>query len=161
MDQSLKTPATRQLEEQGIPFRIFVHPGPIRSLEQAALERGQEPDQVIRSLLFRLEKDEYVMVLIAGKRQVSWPMLRQYLGRSRLTMASEAEVLQVTGYPTGAVSPFGVSQRIRLLADRSVFVPAEISIGSGLRGVALILQQDDFRNALVNCEVVDLVSSTT
>src|SRR5919199_1777647 len=102
------TPVTRALDALRIPHRVFVHPGPVSSLEQAARERGQSPDQVIRSIVFRLAKDEYVMVLIAGERQVSWPTLRRYLGQSRLTMASEDELLAATGYPMGAVSPFGL-----------------------------------------------------
>jgi len=79
------TPVTLALDSLGIPYRTFTHPGPIASLEQAAQERGQQPDQVIRSILFRAAKDEFVMVLVNGARQVAWPALRKHLGQSRLT----------------------------------------------------------------------------
>ena len=69
---------------------------------------GQSPDQVIRSIVFRLSKGEYAMVLIAGARQVSRQTLPRAVGQSRLTMASEEELLRVTGYAMGAVSPFGL-----------------------------------------------------
>ena len=49
-----ETPATRELSAREVDFRLFQHAGPVRSLEQAAAERGQQPEQVVRSILFRL-----------------------------------------------------------------------------------------------------------
>jgi Cys-tRNA(Pro) deacylase len=137
-----------------IPYHIFQHPGPVHSLEQAAQERNQQPEQVIRSILFRLAKGEYVMVLMAGPQQISWTALRQYIGRSRLTMAKREEVLQVTGYELGAVAPFGLPQPMRVLADESVFVPDEVSIGSGIRGITVIIKSADLKQALGDVEIV-------
>ena len=149
-------PVARALDELHIPYRLFVHAGPIHSLEQAARERNQQPDQVIRSIVFRVGKDEFVMVLMAGDRQISWPLLRRYLGQSRLTMATEAEVRSATGYERGAVAPFGLPQPMRILADESVFVPDEVSLGSGVRGTAVIMTSLDLRRALGNVELVTL-----
>jgi Cys-tRNA(Pro) deacylase len=146
------TPVTQALEQQGIPYRFFRHPGAVHSLEQAARERGQRPEQIIRSILFRLAEDEYVLVLVAGPQQVDWPTLRRYLGITRMSMASEAEVLAATGYPLGAVSPFGLPKPLRILADESIFLEAEVSIGAGVRYSTIILQQVDLRRALGDVE---------
>lgn len=158
MDTSNPTPASIELTNLKIPHREFKHPGPIHSLEQAAEERGQRPEQVVRSILFRLSSDQHLMVLVAGPKQVSWPMLRQYLGASRITMANEVEVLQVTGYLTGAVSPFGLPNPLRIIADPNVFDESEISIGSGVRGTTIILQSADLKRALEPIEIVPLIS---
>jgi prolyl-tRNA editing enzyme YbaK/EbsC (Cys-tRNA(Pro) deacylase) len=72
-------------------------------------------------------------------------------------MASEAEVLEVTGYPIGAVSPFGVRRRLRVLVDPEVWSEEEISIGSGVRGTTIIMKREDLRRALGEFEVVQLV----
>jgi prolyl-tRNA editing enzyme YbaK/EbsC (Cys-tRNA(Pro) deacylase) len=125
----------------------------VSSLEQAAGERGESPGQVIRSILFRVGEGNFVMVLMAGPSQISWPALRNHLGQSRLTMASEAEVLEATGYRTGAVSPLGLPRPMRILADESVFIPEEISIGSGERGTAVILRSADLKRALGEVEI--------
>ena len=154
-------PVARALDSLGIPYRLFKHAGPVHSLQQAARERGQAPDQVIRSIVFRVAKGEFLMVLIAGDRQVSWPALRRCLGQSRLTMASEEEVLQVTGYERGAVSPFGLPRPMRILVDDSVFRHDEISLGSGLRGTAVIMSSMNLRRALGNVDVLDLADSET
>jgi prolyl-tRNA editing enzyme YbaK/EbsC (Cys-tRNA(Pro) deacylase) len=142
----------------GIPYRFFRHPGSVHSLEQAAKERGQRPGQVVRSIVFRLAKDSFVMVLVAGPQQISWPALRTYLGQSRISMASEAEVLGATGYQPGSVSPFGLPAPMRILVDRSVLVENEISIGSGIRSTTVIMKREDLVRALEPLELGDFVT---
>lgn len=148
-------PVATALATLEIPHRIFRHEGPVHSLEQAARERGQRPEQVVRSILFRLAQDRFAMVLIGGSAQVSWKLLRQHVGQSRLTMATEDEVLRVTGYPTGAVSPFGLPQPVPVYLDRSVLAEEEISIGSGVRGTTVILRSADLVRALPDAEIGD------
>ena len=150
-------PVSLELEKLGIPHRVFRHAGKVTSLEQAARERGQRPEQIVRSILFRIAEDEYLMALVAGPAQISWKALRDYLGQSRLTMASKAEVLEVTGYPIGAVSPFGTARNLRVLVDPSVFAEEEISIGSGIRGTTVILKSEDLKRALGEVEIVELI----
>ena len=129
-------------------MREFRHPGPVLTLEQAAAERGQRPEQVVRSLLFRLAQGEYLMALVAGPRQVDWKALRRTVGQSRLTTASADEVRSVTGYEIGAVSPFALPQPVRVLLDESVLRETEVSIGSGERGTTVILATADLLRAL-------------
>jgi len=152
-------PVSGVLHERGIPHRIFRHPGPVHSLEQAAIERGQLPGQIVRSIVFRLAQGEYLMVLVAGPAQISWPALRAFLGQSRLTMANEEEVFQSTGYRTGAVSPFGLTLPMRVLADESIFLPEEISIGSGERGTTILMKSSDLKKALGEVEIGRFASS--
>jgi len=149
-------PVARALDELQIPYHLFVHAGPVHSLEQAARERQQLPDQVIRSIVFRVSQDDFLMVLIAGDRQIAWPALRRYLGQSRLTLATEDEVRSVTGYERGAVAPFGLPQPLRILVDESVFTHEEVSLGSGVRGTAVIMTSFDLRCALGEVERVRL-----
>jgi prolyl-tRNA editing enzyme YbaK/EbsC (Cys-tRNA(Pro) deacylase) len=154
----LTTPVTRHLDALCLPYRLFHHPGPVNSLAQAALERGQQPEQVVRSIVFRLSEDQFVMVLMAGPAQVSWPRLRSHLGISRLTMASEVEVLEATGYPLGAVSPFGLPTSMRTLLDRGVLQQNIISLGSGQRGVAVIMKSEDLHSGLGEVEIGEFAS---
>jgi len=142
------TPAARALDALGIPYRLFRHAQAPASLEQAASQRGQLPQQVVRSILFRSEEKEFVLVLMAGPGQISWPRLRAALGVSRLRMADESEVRETTGYVIGAVTPLGLPGPLRILADESVFRQEEISIGSGERGTAILLKSADLRKAL-------------
>jgi Cys-tRNA(Pro)/Cys-tRNA(Cys) deacylase len=166
----METAAAHELDQRGIPYRLFQHAGPVESLEQAAAERGQRPGQVVRSILFRLgggacepgqapEAPCFVMVLVAGPQQISWPALRRHLGTNRITMASREEVLAVTGYVIGSVTPLGLPAGALarpVLVDRSVLAEAELSLGSGVRGLAIILQSEQLLRALPGAELVQL-----
>ena len=149
----VSTRATQALDLLSIPYRIFEHIHLPGSLEEAARERGQSPGQVIRSILFRYQKEKFFLVLSAGPGQISWRKLRAHMEASRISMATEAEVLTITGYAVGTVSPLGVAQSIPILADASIFTQEEVSLGSGLRGVAIIMKSSDLKRALGKIEV--------
>ncbi len=153
--QGVEPPVSVVLHASNIPHTIFRHTGPVHSLEQAAAERGQTPAQIVRSILFRLGRakegdgsGDFAMVLMAGPGQIAWKALRQHFGQSRLTMATPEEVLAITGYPIGAVAPFGMPTKIPVLVDESVTAQAAISIGSGLRSTTVILAVADLLAAL-------------
>jgi Cys-tRNA(Pro)/Cys-tRNA(Cys) deacylase len=117
------SPATQALDLLSISYRLFEHASPPASLEQAARQREQSPGQVIRCILFRCGKDHFVLTLTAGPGQLSWRKLRAHLEVSRISMATRDEVLAVSGYEVGTVSPFGLSLPIRTLVDERVFLP--------------------------------------
>jgi len=155
-----KPPASIALEELGIPHRIFTHEKPVMSFEQAAADRGQRPGQIVRSILFQIRPDEYLMVLVAGPDQIDWRKLRQLVKRSRIRMATEEEVLEVTGYRIGTVSPFGVRNQVKVLIDASVLKEEEVSIGSGVRNTAIVMKSVDIQRALGDVEVVELLETS-
>jgi prolyl-tRNA editing enzyme YbaK/EbsC (Cys-tRNA(Pro) deacylase) len=128
-------------------------------LEQAARERGQFPEQVIRSILFRLTQDEFVMVLTAGPQQIPWKYLRRYLGSNRLSLASDEDLFSVTGYEHGTVNPFGLPHPVRILVDRSILDHEEISLGSGIHGTAIMLSPQVLMDALGHPEVIDFTTT--
>jgi Cys-tRNA(Pro) deacylase len=152
-----KPPVSIALEELNIPHKIFRHEKPVNSFEQAAKDRNQRPSQVVRSILFRVGEDEFVMVLVAGSAQISWKLLRKYLNQSRLTMATEEEVLAVTGYRVGTVGPLALLKQVRVLIEANVMNEEEISIGSGMPNTAIILKSVDLSKALVDAEIVNLL----
>ncbi|HSL30919.1 MAG TPA: YbaK/EbsC family protein [Anaerolineales bacterium] len=152
-----KPPASIALERLGIPHQVFQHEKPVLSFEQAAEERSHRPEQIVRSILFQVRPGEFLMVLVAGPEQIDWKRLRQLVGRSRVRMATEEEVLEVTGYRVGMVSPFGLKNPVRVLLDASVLKEEEISLGSGVRDMAIIMKSADLRRALGEPEIVSLL----
>lgn len=148
-----KPPASIALDEMDIPHKIYTHDSPVRSIAQAAAERNQDVSQVVRSILFRLSEDEYAMVLVAGPNQISWRYLRRYFRQSRLTMASPEEVLEVTGFEVGTVSPFGLKNEIPIVVDESVFKQQAVSLGSGAKNTAILMTTKNLKKALGEREV--------
>lgn len=150
-------PASLALDAMGIEHRVFIHEQPVTSFEEAASHRNQRPGQIVRSILFNIRPEEYLMVLVAGPDQIDWKKLRQFVKRSRVRMATEEEVLEVTGYRIGTVSPFGVKHQIQVLIDASVLKEEEVSVGSGVRNMAIIMKSADLRQALSTSEIVSLM----
>jgi Cys-tRNA(Pro)/Cys-tRNA(Cys) deacylase len=150
------TPVTRRLSELGIEHTLHIHDKPLRSLEQAAAERGLQNEQIVRSLLFRLADHTYILVLVAGPGKVTWSNLRKAVGVRRLTTADNDEGLEITGYPPGAVSPIGLKQPLRILADRGLADQEIISIGAGIKNAGVLLRMDDLLSA-IDIELVDVI----
>lgn len=71
-------------------------------------------------------------------------------------MATEEEVLEVTGYRVGTVSPFGLKTPVKVLLDESVLREQEVSLGSGVRNMAIIMMSADVQRALGDPEIVSL-----
>lgn len=151
-----KPPAAMALDDLGIPYRLFVHPGPVSSLEQAAAERDQQPSQVVRSILFRLAAADYALILVAGPQQIPWKTLRRHFGQSRLTLASPQEVLAQTGYEVGAVSPWGLKSDIPTYIEEGVINQTELSLGSGRRGTAILIESSALRLSLPHARPIVL-----
>ena len=143
------TAATDDLDQRHIPYRLFRHAGRVEfagaggGRTRAAARAGGAHDRISD-----LGEGEFALALMAGPRQVSWPALRRSLGQRRLTMASPEEVKAATGYVPGTVSPFGLPAPVRILVDRSALAPAEISLGSGERGLAIVMASADLLSAL-------------
>lgn len=148
-----KSPVIIELENRNLPFQLYQHKHPSISLEQAAEERGQTPDQIIRTIVFRCAKNQFIIVLMPGRLRISWSALRKYIGKSRITMASKEEILAVTGYQLGAVSPLGLPKPLRILIDKSILDKETVSVGSGVRGLAVIITAVDLINAIEKYEV--------
>jgi Cys-tRNA(Pro) deacylase len=149
-------PSIRELKKKNIPFTIFVHDGPVHSLEQAASERNQLPEQVVRSLLFRLTKKDFALILVAGPAQIPWKTLRDFFGQRRLTLASKEEVKSITGYAVGTVSPFGLRSQLPIYIESSLTKNNDLSMGSGKAGTAIMLQTEDLLTALPNSKQISL-----
>lgn len=157
MDE-VSTSATKYLDRTGIQYKIFHHSHLPESLAEAARERDQVEDQIIRSILFRLQEGQYLLFLTPGPKQIPWKGLRRTLNLNRITLATEEEVKEQTGYKIGTVSPFGISPAIRIIADRSILNHEVVSIGIGKSGYALILRSEDILIALPNLEIVDILA---
>ncbi len=145
-------PVSLALNALNAPHKVFWHEKPFKSMQEAAEARGQNINQLVRSILFRIGEDEFILVMVAGPSQLSWGALRAYLGLSRMTMATKPEVKKVTGYEIGTVAPFGLARPLRILADQNIFFPDQVSFGSGQHGAAIIMEMDAFKTLLKDVE---------
>ncbi len=153
MPEAPDTPATRTLDEAGIAYRI-THHGRVNSAEEAAAARGIAVGALAKSLVIRVNANEYVIVLIPADRGLDYPKLRALLGVRRLTMPSPDEAKDATGYARGTITPLGAGAWPTYVDER-LLDHDEISVGSGSHGWAIAVAPRDLVS-VTSAQVVDI-----
>ena len=138
--------ALAALDGLGVPYRVVRH-GPVRSLAEAAAARGVEPADVVKTIVVRRGRNDYVFVLVPGDRTIAWPRLRALLGVSRLSLPDPATAREVTGYERGTITPFGATTAWPTVADERL-LGRTVTLGAGAHGVAVAVSADDVVAAL-------------
>jgi Cys-tRNA(Pro)/Cys-tRNA(Cys) deacylase len=151
---SADTPATRALEADGVGAEI-VRTDPPSTAEESASLQGIELRQLLRTIVIRRGRDDYVFVLVPGGRQIDWPKLRALLGVNRLSLPDAEEAQAATGYERGAITPFGASTSWPVIADASVRDVVRVAIGAGARGVNAHLSTEELLTTL-GAQVADV-----
>jgi Cys-tRNA(Pro)/Cys-tRNA(Cys) deacylase len=135
------TPALEDHRLKGIEHQVVRH-GPVRSLQEAAMERGVAESAVIKTMVVRVSDDDHVFVLVPGDRVIDWTKLRKTLGVNRLSLPDEESARAVTGYMRGTITPFGATRSLPVIADTRLNGNI-ISIGGGAHGVSITMSGDE------------------
>ena len=146
-------PAVAAARALGVAHRVVRH-GAVRSLAEAAVARGVEPADVVKTLVVRRGEGDHLLVLVPGDRTLSWPKLRALLGVSRLSLPDAAAAREVTGYERGTITPFGARGGLPVVADERL-AGRTVTLGSGEHGSALLLEADDAL-AAVGAQLADV-----
>ncbi len=124
----------RAMTGAGFDFRI-VRTAPPSSAEESAALQGIDVRRLIRTIVVRRGREDYVFVLVPAGRQINWPRLRAHLGVSRLSLPDQDEARMATGYERGAITPLGSSNAWPVIADATIPNLGVVAIGAGARGV--------------------------
>jgi prolyl-tRNA editing enzyme YbaK/EbsC (Cys-tRNA(Pro) deacylase) len=97
----------------------LVYPGiPTPTVADAAKALGVKSEQIIKSLVFLCDGAPH-LVIAAGEARISYKKLAGHLGMSRrkVKMASPEKALEISGFPVGAMPPFGHKEVLRTFVD--------------------------------------------
>ncbi len=108
------------LDALGFEARMLVHDGSTHTAEEAAAAASCELGQIVKTLVVYVAGDA-MFVLVPGDRRLDDRLLaaRHGVGRKQVKLASAGQVLDLTGYPVGGVSPFGATGTLPALIDES------------------------------------------
>jgi Cys-tRNA(Pro)/Cys-tRNA(Cys) deacylase len=129
----------------------------VRSAEEAAAATGVAPEQLLKTLVVRRAEDDHVLVLVPGPRSLDWPKLRAHLGVSRLSLPDADAARDATGYERGTITPFGTTSPLPVIVDASVVGTGTVTLGSGRRGTAMLVDADRMI-ATLGADVVDVTT---
>jgi prolyl-tRNA editing enzyme YbaK/EbsC (Cys-tRNA(Pro) deacylase) len=109
----------------------FLAPGvPMPTVPAAAAAIGVPEEQILKTVLFANRNGECVVAIASGVRRIDRVLLGAAAGVAALRVAPPAEVLAVTGYPAGGVSPLALPDTLAVIIDTAV-VDLPIAYGGG------------------------------
>ena len=115
----MQTSVTSFLDREGVDYRLLPHTKPVRTIEEAALERGVNPAQMVKSILLRDMGGFHVLACVPGPAQVDPRKVRAMFGCRRMTCADARDVEKVTGLVIGTVAPVGLKQPLPIIFDHA------------------------------------------
>ncbi len=102
----------------------------------AAQAHGVVPGRIAKTLAFRLNNGEVVLLVASGDARIDNRKFKDRFGRGKMLPAEE--VASLTGHPVGGVCPFGLATALPVYLDQTLqaydeMLPAAGSITSAVR----------------------------
>jgi Cys-tRNA(Pro) deacylase len=123
---------------------IHVAPESTHTAAEAAAAAGCELGQIVKTLAVFVGGSP-LLALVAGDRRLDDRLLaaRFGVGRKQVRLADAGQVLQLTGYPVGGVSPFGLPAALPTLVDASFQRYRSVWVAAGTATAILPMPLDD------------------
>ena len=90
-----------------------------RTAKEAANALNCEEGAIVKSLVFKTEK-EFLICLISGDKRCSLNKLKKVISKKDVSMASADDVKAQTGFTIGGVSPLGHINDLNIIIDKSL-----------------------------------------
>lgn len=145
----MKTNAARILDSLNIAYRTQVYEVDLEDLSAQSVARkiGMPIEQVFKTLLCRLNTDEYVFGVVPGGEELDLKKLAVAAGAKKAELASLKDVEPLTGYIRGGVTVMGAKKAYRAFADETIELWDEVSVSAGTRGMQILLAPADYLRA--------------
>ena len=145
MSTKVKTNAMRVLERAGIPFQIREYELDEEhfSAERVAALVGMAPETVFKTLIAHGDKTGYLFALIPAGTELDLRSLAAVSGNKRVELAPLRDVLDLTGYVRGAVTPLAAKRAYPVFVDETVELWPQVALSGGQRGLQLVLAPSD------------------
>jgi Cys-tRNA(Pro)/Cys-tRNA(Cys) deacylase len=136
-----KTNAARLLDQAGVRYELRHYPVVEEHLSalQVAEAIGMPPEQVFKTLVARGDRTGVVLACIPANTELDLKALAAASGNKKVELVPVKEVLGLTGYIRGGVSPVGTKRPYPLYLDETAELWDVISVSAGIRGCQMLL----------------------
>ena len=117
---------------------------------------GIAPETAFKTLVARGEKQGIMVVCVPVNAEVDLKKLAKAAGDKRVEMIHVKELLGLTGYVRGGVSPIGMKKKYPTHFDETAQLWEEIAVSAGERGHQMIVPPEDLAK-LTDAEFVDII----
>ena len=144
-----KTNASRILDNMKIAYRLLEYEVDENNLDavHVANSVGMPSAQVFKTLCVQGDKTGVIFACIPGNHELDLKALAKISGNKRAELVALKDVLPLTGYIRGGVSPLGAKKAYPVFLDLTANNWEEISISAGQRGLQIILAPTDLQSA--------------
>jgi Cys-tRNA(Pro)/Cys-tRNA(Cys) deacylase len=143
----MKTRAAQALDKLGIPYEIREFEEEELGADEVA-ERLRIPlAQVFKTLVVRGDRTGVILACLPGTMTLSLKALARVSGNRKVEMVEKDEILRLTGYIRGGVSPLGGKKDYPVYLDQSALEQPIVSVSAGMRGMQLFIKPPDLARA--------------
>ncbi|AHG79363.1 YbaK/prolyl-tRNA synthetase-associated domain protein [Mannheimia varigena USDA-ARS-USMARC-1388] len=148
---------TALLDSHQARYRIVEHSSAGKS-EEVAKIRGTEIGQGAKALVCKVKGNgikQAVLAILPADYQADLSKIAEHLGGLRASLASPAEVAELTDCVFGAIPPFSFHSDLLLVAEPSLFERYdELAFNAGTLERSIILNTEDYQR-IVNPTLVN------
>lgn len=143
MDQRIER-VSNALALVGIDVAMLVVEESTHTAEMAAAAAGCELGQIVKTLAIYVSGAPH-LALVAGDRRLHDRLVATHfgVGRKQVKLASADQVLALTGYEVGGVSPFGLPVPFDVLIDESFARFETVWVAGGTASAVFPIRLDD------------------
>jgi len=140
-----KTNAARILDAAGVVYKLREYEVDEDDLSapHVAKKIGMPPEQVFKTLVARGDRNGVLLASIPANTDLDLKAIAAASGNKKVELVAVKEVLGLTGYIRGGVSPIGMRKAYPFYLDETAILFDVISVSAGMRGCQMILAPDD------------------
>ena len=143
------TPAIRVLRAEKVEFTTHLYVYEDKGgTAVCARELGFPEHAIIKTLVMEDDRENPLIVLMHGDRQVSTRELARILGVKSILPCSAEKATRLTGYLVGGTSPFGTKRVLPVYMEEAILDLPQIYINGGKRGFLVGVSPQDAERVL-------------
>lgn len=147
---TVKTNAARILDRAGVQYETREYEVDLEDLSAVHVAQaiGLPPEQVFKTLVVRGDRTGVLLACIPGNAELDLKALAAASGNKKVELVPVKEVLNLTGYVRGGVSPVGTKKPYPAYLDGSARAWPFISVSAGVRGTQMLVAPEDLRRVV-------------
>ncbi len=139
-----KTNAMRRLDAAKIPYEVLEYEVDENDLSgmHIAEQLGFPPEKMFKTLVAKGDKTGPLVFCIPVAAEIDLKRAASITGNKKIEMIHVKDLLALTGYIRGGVSPIGMKKVFPTYVDESALQFEQITVSSGTRGAQLLLSRE-------------------
>ena len=123
-------------------------PSTPKGAANVAVALGLSEHQAVKTLIFCTDKEEQILVMIGGDKNVISSHLKKVVGSRNIQLANPELVMKTTGYQIGSIPPFSWQpEGFRSLLDLALVDESILAVGAGTWGNEIFITPENLLKA--------------